>query len=178
MARLSRLSGGLAALGLIVAAAAGAAGAAASAAEPPHTRPHAAKPAAQANLAPVRQRAVSTAVGIGGDALATASNQNLALQNSGSSSNGRGSSPPLRQINRSPSVQTAVSAAVSVGGNSAALAANNADGLQNSTGAASGLGGSRPGVPLSPQQLGRAPSTSTAVSTAISIGGVPIATQR
>jgi hypothetical protein len=70
-------------------------------------------------------------------------------------------------------VQTAVGAAISVGGNSATLASNNADGMQGNPGS-----GPRPGLPFSPQQLGRAPSTSTAVSTAISIGGVPIATQR
>src|SRR5690242_20869264 len=172
--RLSLLaSGGLTALGLIAAAAAAiataGAPAAASAAEPPpppHYRPYAkpaTAPTAQANLAPVRQNAVSTAVGIGGDALATASNQSLALQNSGGSGNGRGGLPTPLQINRSSSVQTAVSAAVSVGGNSAALASNNADRPQANAGQGPAPG---PGLPFSPPQLGRAPSTSTAVSTA------------
>jgi hypothetical protein len=130
---------------------------AASAAEPRQ------KPGAQLNHAPVRQRAVSTAVGIGGDAFAAASNQSLGLQNSSTTSGGR-------QIHRSPTVQTAVSAAVSVGGNSAALASNNGAALEGNP----VLGGTRP-IPV--QQLGRAPRT-TAVSTAVSIDGVPLAAAR
>jgi hypothetical protein len=166
--RLSLFSG-FAALGLMTAAI-GVPGSAA--AETPAYRAHA-KPAAaaQVTLAPVRQRAVSTAVGIGGDALATASNQNLAAQNSVSS----GRRSPLT-ITRSPSVQTAVGAAISVGGNSAALASNN--GAANGSSAALGnsSGGLTKPVPL--LELGRAPSTSTAVSTAVSIGGVPISPVR
>jgi hypothetical protein len=160
MARRLSLFSGLAALGLM--AAVGAPGSA-SASELPHSRTPA-KPTAQANLAPIRQRAVSTAVGIGGDALATASNQSLAQQDSVSLGGRRGAT---LQLNRSPTVQTAVSAAISVGGNTAALASNNGATLGNT----SGIGLTRP---VSLLELGRAPSTSTAVSTAISIGGVPI----
>jgi len=145
-------------------AAIGASGAAASAAELPPYRAAHAKPTAQVNLAPIRQRAVSTAVGIGGDALATASNQSLAQQDSAALGGRRGAT---LQLNRSPTVQTAVSAAISVGGNSAALASNNGTALGNT----SGIGLTKP-VPL--LELGRAPRTSTAVGTAVSIGGVPI----
>src|ERR687884_939197 len=99
--RLSRLSG-LAALGLMTAAI-GVSGAAASAAELPPYRAAHAKPTAQVNLAPVRQRAVSTAVGIGGDALATASNQSLAQQDSAALGGRRGRGATL-QLNRSPTV--------------------------------------------------------------------------
>jgi hypothetical protein len=132
----------------------------AAAGEPPH-RAAARQTPAQLNLAPVRQHAVSTAVGIGGDALATSSNQTLGLQADGR----RGPAPPL---NRSPSVQTAVSAAISVGGNSGALSSNNGP---VALGNANGIGLTRPAQPL---ELGPAPRTSTAVSTAVSIGGVPI----
>jgi hypothetical protein len=159
MARSSLLFG-LAALGLL--AAVGGSGPA-SAGELPRHRTYAA-PAAQLNAAPVRQRAVSTAVGVGGDALATASNQGLAQQDA----TRLGGHGPTLQINRSPSVQTAVGAAVSVGGNSAALASNNGP---VALGTAGGIGLTKP---VSPLELGRAPRTSTAVSTAVSIGGVPV----
>jgi hypothetical protein len=62
-----------------------------------------------------------------------------------------------------------VSAAVSVGGKSKAVASNNGplpDG--------DGFGTTRP---LSVLELGRAPRTSTAVSVAVSIGGVPLQTR-
>jgi hypothetical protein len=148
---------GLAVLGLLAAALATGP---AAAGEPPHAR-GGAKPAA-VNLAPLRQRAVSTAVGVGGDALATAANQSLAPQ----------TGEPRSRLARSPAVQTAVSAAVSVGGNSAALAANNGAALSSG-----GIGlAPRPARPIT--QLGRAPPTSTAVSTAVTIGGVTIPTER
>lgn len=150
---------GPAAFGLALGIAA-ALGPPAAAGEPPH-RATARQAPAQLNLAPVRQRSVSTAVGIGGDALATSSNQTLGLQADGR----HGPAPPP---SRSPSVQTAVSAAVSVGGNSGALASNNGP-VQ--VGTPNGIGLTKP---MSPLELGPAPRTSTAVSTAVSIGGIPV----
>lgn len=160
MARRNSLLSGLAALGLM--AAVGTPGIA-SAGEMPHYRPSA-KPLVQGNIAPTRQRTVSTAVAVGGDALASASNQNLGLQTNSTLAGRRGAA---LQFNRSPTVQTAVSAAVSVGGNAAALSSNNGAVLGNT----SGIGLTNP-VPL--QALGPAPSTSTAVSTAVSIDGVAV----
>jgi len=159
MARHSPLLG-LAALGLI--AVLGTPGSA-SASEPPRHRPYAAAPGAQANLAPVRQRAVSTALSIGGDALATASNNSLAQQDN-AKSGGRRST---LQLSRAPTVQTAVSAAVSVGGSSATALAGNNGALPQGNVVPGGGGKSL-------LEIGRAPSTQTAVSTAVSIDGVPI----
>ena len=128
-----------------------------------------AKPTAQVNHAPVRQRAVSTAIGLGGDAFAAASNQSLAEPANAKFGGGPGAA---RQISHSPTVQTAIGVAVSVGGNSAALASNNGP-AAGPAAPALGLGKS-----VSPLELGRAPRTSTAVSTAVSIDGVPIPTAR
>ena len=134
-----------------------------SAGEPPRAS---AKPtAAQVNQAPVRQRAVSTAVGIGGDAFAAASNQSLAEPANAKLGGGPGAA---RRISHSPTVQTAIGVAVSVGGNSAALASNNGP---PALGNASGIGLTKP---VSPLELGRAPRPSTAVSTAVSIDGIPV----
>jgi hypothetical protein len=169
MARLSPLLG-LVALGLV--AAVGAPGPA-SASDLPNHRPLVRQTPAQLNLAPTRQRAVSTAVGVGGDAFASASNQTLGLQDNGTLAGRRGATP---QLNRSPTVQTAVSAAISVGGNSAALASNTGGGLSGNLQSGNGpVGGVRP---VSPLQLGRSPATSTAVSTAVSIDGVAIPASR
>lgn len=160
MARRRSLLSGLAALGLM--ATVGTTGIA-SAGELPHYRP-AAKPLIQRNAAPTRQNTVSTAVAVGGDALASTSNQYLGLQSNSTLGGRRGAA---LQFNRSPSVQTAVSAAISVGGNAAALSSNNGAVLGN----ASGIGLTK-SVPL--QALGPAPSTSTAVSTAVTINGVAV----
>lgn len=156
--RLSLLSAGLAALGLLAAVGMPGTG---SARELQHYH---AKPLIQGNIAPTRQNTVSTAVSVGSNALATASNQNLGLQTNTTLAGPRGAAV---QFNHSPTVQTALSAAISVGGNATALSSNNAPLLGDS----SGIGLTKP-VPL--QALGPAPSTSTAVSTAISIDGVPV----
>jgi hypothetical protein len=152
---------GLAALGLIALCGLTEA---ASASEPRHPK----KSTAQANFAPIRQRAVGTSVAIGGDAFASATNQSLALQDNSSTYSGRRGTP--LQFQRSPTVQTAVSAAISVGGNSGALASNTGDAFQSNAAPS----GTRP-IPLT--ELGRAPR-STAVSTAVSINGIPIAAAR
>jgi hypothetical protein len=160
MARRPSLLSGLAALGLMLAI--GAPGPASAIELPTHRA--SAKPTVQGNFAPTRQKAVSTAISIGGPALASAANQSLTAQDNSALPVRRG---PVLQFSRSPTVQTAVSAAISVGGPSAtALAANNGSATQNAT-----LGPSRP-VPL--QQLGRAPAVLTAVSTAVRIDGLPI----
>jgi hypothetical protein len=148
---------GLAALGLIALCGLTEA---ASASEPRHSK----KSAAQVNVAPIRQRAVGTAVAVGGDAFTSATNQSLGLQDNSSKFSGKRGTP--RQIQRSPTVQTAVGAAISVGGKSGALASNTGEALQNNATPS----GARP-IPLT--ELNRAPR-STAVSTAVSIGGVPI----
>jgi hypothetical protein len=152
---------GLAALGLIALCGLPEA---ASASEPRHPN----KSAAQVNVAPIRQRAVGTAVAVGGDAFTSATNQSLGLQDNSSKFSGKRGTP--LQLQRSPTVQTAVSAAVSVGGNSGAFASNTGDGFQSNA-APSGTRS----IPLT--ELGRAPR-STAVSTAVSINGIPIAAAR
>jgi hypothetical protein len=112
--------------------------------------------------APLRQRAAATAVSVGGDAFASASNRSAAQGDS--LSPGRPGAR-LATGNRLE-VATAVSAAVSVGGKSKAVASNNGP-LPDGDGFATTR-------PLSVLELGRAPRTSTAVSVAVSIGGVPL----
>lgn len=160
MARRLSLLSGLSMLGLMSAVAMPGV---AAAGELVHSHPFA-KPLVQGNIAPVRQNTVSTAVSVGSNALAAASNQTLGLQ---TNSTLPGRNGAALQFNHSPTIQTAVGAAISVGGSAAAAASNNGPAPVIN----SGIGPTGP-VPL--LSLGPAPSTSTAVSTAVTINGVQV----
>jgi hypothetical protein len=111
--------------------------------------------------APLRQRAQSTAVSVGGDAFASATNRSRTAAGGGTSSG----NPATLRTSRVPEIETAVAAAVSVGGKSKAVASNNGPVLSDN-----GPGSARP-LDLTD---GRVPNTSSAVSVAVTIGGVPI----
>ena len=141
---------GLAALGLV--AVTGFPGSA-SASEPRQT--HAA----------LRQKAASTAISVGNDAFASATNRSR--KSAGSSGSGGVPSGSLL-TDRKPEIDTAVAAAVSVGGRSKAVASNNGPVVRDDPGPAR----VRPFNPLDGH------STSSAVSVAVTIGDVPILDRR
>jgi hypothetical protein len=144
---------GLAALGLVVVT--GLPGSA-SASEPRQTH------------AGLRQNSTATAISIGNDAFASATNRSRTAP--GSSTFARRSGSGLT-TDRKPEVDTAVAAAVSVGGRSKAVASNNGPVLSDNAG---------PGTtrPLDLLESRRTPSTSSAVSVAVTIDGVPIHDRR
>jgi hypothetical protein len=140
--RVSLLSG-FAALALLVAG-----GAPASATE--YYRPH--KPVVQFNKAPTTQTATSTATSKRGDALSSASNDNLIIQDN--STFGFGKS---KQINKAPTHQTATSTATAKHGDAFSDASNSNTVIQNTFGGRF--------------QKNFAPTHQTATSTATAVGG-------
>src|SRR5919202_1492048 len=110
--RLSLLSG-FAALALIAAAGLGTA----SATEYYH--PH--KPTYQVNKAPTAQSATSKALSYGSDAVSSARNDNLIIQDNSK----LGYGGKTKQLNSAPTAQSATNKAVSFGGLAASEAVNN-----------------------------------------------------
>ena len=142
--RVSLLSG-FAALALIVAGTA----APASATEYKHP-PY--KPVFQLNKAPTTQTATSTATAKRGDAVSSAANDNLVIQDN--STFGFGKS---KQINKAPTHQTATSTATAKHGDAFSDASNSNTIVQNNFGGR--------------VQKNLAPTHQTATSTAKSFGG-------
>jgi hypothetical protein len=148
--RLSLLSG-FAALALIAAAGLGSA---ASATEYYH--PH--KPSYQVNKAPTAQTATSKALSFGSDAVSSARNDNLIIQDNTK----LGFGGKTKQLNSAPTAQSATSKAVSFGGAAISDAQNNNTIVQNNFGGR--------------VQVNKAPTAQSATSKAISFGGPAVST--
>jgi TolA-binding protein len=142
--RVSLLSG-FAALALVVAGAAGPA----SATE--YYRPH--KPVVQINKAPTTQSATSTATAKRGDALSSASNDNLVIQDNTKLDFGKRS----KQLNLAPTTQSATSTATAKHGDALSDASNSNTIIQNNFGGRF--------------QKNFAPTHQTATSSATAVGG-------
>jgi hypothetical protein len=149
--RVSLLSG-FAALALLATGTAGTA----SAGELVRT-PHFAKPSVQFNQAPTTQTANSFSFAKRGDALSSARNDNLVIQDN---SKLGGFGKKSVQVNSAPTTQTANSKAVAKGGTALSDASNSNTIIQNN------LGGRF--------QANSAPTHQTATSKAVSFGGPAI----
>jgi len=147
--RVSLLSG-FAALGLVFAAAS-AGTSSASAGE--LYRPYYKAPSVQFNSAPTTQTANSAAFAKHSDALSSAHNDNLVIQDNTKQGFGKKSF----QVNSAPTTQTANSKAVAFGGTALSDASNSNTIIQNN------LGGRF--------QANSAPTTQTANSKAVAFGG-------
>jgi hypothetical protein len=148
------LLSGFAALALLVTGVAGTA----SAGELPHR--HVFKPVVQFNNAPTVQSAKSFALAKrGGDAISSAANSNLQIQDNTKLGFGK----PTLQVNRAPTYQSAKSAAVAIGGGAALSDASNSNTIIQSNAA---FGGKT-------LQANKAPTFQSAKSAAVAIGGGP-----
>ena len=148
--RVSLLSG-FAALGLVLAA--GSFGSTTASAGEVFRPVYKAPPRVQVNKAPTTQTSNSFAFAKRGDALSSARNDNLVIQDNTKLGFGKRS----LQVNSAPTTQTANSKAVAVGGTALSDASNSNTIIQNN------LGGRL--------QVNRAPTTQTANSKAIAFGG-------
>jgi hypothetical protein len=141
--RVSLLSG-FAALAFLVA------GTTAPASATEYYRPH--KPVVQLNKAPTSQTATSTATAKRGDALSSAANDNLVIQDNSTSGFGKS-----KQLNKAPTSQTATSTATAKHGDAFSDASNSNTIIQDNFGGR--------------VQKNLAPTHQTATSTAKSFGG-------
>ena len=145
--RISLLSG-FAALALIAAAGLG------SASATEYYHPH--KPSYQVNKAPTAQTATSKALSFGSDAVSSARNDNLIIQDNTKLGFGK----RTLQLNSAPTAQSAKSAAVAFGGTALSDASNSNTIVQNNFGGR--------------VQVNKAPTAQSAKSAAISFGGPAI----
>jgi hypothetical protein len=114
------------------------------------------KPAIQLNKAPTTQTSTSFAIAKKGDALSSAANDNLVIQDNTKSGFGKGS----LQVNTAPTTQTAKSFAYAKKGNAFSDASNTNTVIQNNFGGRF--------------QVNHAPTHQSAHSGAVAIGGTAV----